>query len=441
MQNSTLPSSFNYDNVPLDIEELESLLEARRKEMKRKEILSNYEIKQYQTGPLAGRWYAVIDKKKFESKDRSKLEDKIIKIHMEKETNSHYTLKTVYELEQEKQLARVTDPNKKISRQNTITRHDGVFRKYITGSVIENMPITKITDTIMEDFLISVNTPPIKKKEMNNLLGILNQTFRRAKRLKLIKENPLEYVDLDDILASCVDVTPAGERAYTHEELQAFLSAALDAQAKNPSDSTPWAYELCLLMAPRRGEVPPLEWDDVDFENSNISIRKQLLKNDKTNETVIKPQPKNHKTRLYPITPMIREFLNRLLERNREYYPDSKYLFPDKKEPLGIIRLRATYDFHHALCESMGIDTNNKLVKGPHAFRRSHETEFMSHGGSIEAAGRVYGNTPRTISNHYEIAAESKAAAPIIEEVQKNIFQKSNESNKNSKKREIARAR
>ena len=371
-----------------------------------------------------------------QSKDRRKLEDKIVARVKEREADSNYTLKRVYEIEQEKQLKRVTDPVKRVSKQNTITRHDSTFRKYIAGSAIENMPVKKISDLDMEDFLISVNDPPIKAKEMNNLLGILNQTFKRAKKLKLIDNSPLEYVDLDDFYESCLDITPVGERAYSNDQIQSLYFQTRRMQKENPEDSAAWAYELCLLMAPRRGEVPPLEWDDINIKEKTILIRKQLIKNDQTNETVIKPQPKNRKTRCYPVTTMIQGFLERLLERNKIYYPDSPYLFPNPENPHGIIRLRDTYEFHMMLCKSLEIPINKSFVKGPHAFRRTHESEILSSGGSKEMAGRVYGNTPRTIAMHYEMAAESKAAAPYIEKLQNELFSLPEKSEKSEKIKE-----
>ena len=430
---ASLLSSIQTDNLDAGIEALRSLQEARREELKRKDILKQYDIKQIKKGKNAGIWYTQFEGKKMQSMDRKKLEDKLVSRVKESEVDRTYSLRRVYEIEQEKQLKRVTDPIKRVSKQNTVLRHDSTFRKYIVGSAIENMPVKKISDLDLEDFLISVNDPPIKVREMNNLLGILNQTFRRAKKLKLINNNPLEYVDLDDFYESCLDIAPVGERAYSNEQMQSLYFQARRYQKENPENSAAWAYELCLLMAPRRGEIPPLEWDDVDFQNRHIIIRKQLIQNGKTSETVIKPQPKNRKTRCYPITTMIQAFLERLLERNRTYYPDVPYLFPNPEKPHGIIRLHDTYDFHRMLCKSLEIPINKNFIKGPHAFRRTHESEILNSGGSKEMAGRVYGNTPRTIAMHYEMTAESKAAAPYIEKLQKELFSLPEEPEKSEK--------
>ena len=47
---------------------------------------------------------------------------------------------------------------------------------------------------------------------------------------------------------------------------------------------------------------------------------------------------------------------------------------------------------------------------------------FLDAGGSREGAGRVYGNTAKTIMQNYELANDAKSAAPYIEEVQNRLF-------------------
>jgi hypothetical protein len=133
---------------------------------------------------------------------------------------------------------------------------------------------------------------------------------------------------------------------------------------------------------------------------------------------------------------MIDEFLQRLKKRNEKYYPGNSYLFPCPGNPHGIIGLRATYKLHQDLCRTLKIPIDKEIIKGPHAFRRTHESEILSSGGSSEMTGRIYGNSPRTIAKHYELFSESRAAAPYIEKLQEHLFSPKEKNEKSEKNEE-----
>ena len=321
-----------------------------------------------------------------------------------------------------------TNPDKTTSKDNTIERHWRTYRKWFSPSDLDTMPITEVDFDIIEDFLIECNDPPILKSEMDKIITTFNQTFARAK--KIIPHSPMIYVAIDEIQANCLDTPDPGNREYTDEEMIKIYDKVRSLQTLNPSDSALYALELQLLSAPRRGEVPPLSWDDITGDN--IVINKQLKYNEKKHEYKIDPKPKNNKTRYFPITPMIEELLERLKARNAQYYPDNPHLFPDPDSAFGIIPLRAAYNRHRSICRSLGISISKEFPKGTHAFRRTHETSLKNRGIDAEAIGRAYGNTPKTIDKNYDTKSKPDYLRPYISEIQNNLFNSKKSEQDNS---------
>ncbi len=207
-------------------------------------------------------------------------------------------------------------------------------------------------------------------------------------------------------------------RGYTKEQMHSLIEFARKMQKKKPKEIKWWSYEFALLTAVRRAEIPPVEWFDV--KKTYIDINKELVGAQKP--YTIKHNTKTNKDRYFPITSIMLDYLKRLHENNEIYHPGSKYLFPDKNEPLGCITMNVTYRAHKYACKELGIPIDKEFLKGTHAFRRVHETTFLEKGGSLDLASKVYGNSPRVVEDNYMLAVNAESSLQYIQSIHDSLF-------------------
>lgn len=407
-----------YDSM--DIDDLETLVERVKKEMQKKEILKQYDIKQFKSGASKGTWYVKINGRKIQRASKTELEEKIVKIHTGNIPSASKTFKAIYKLSQEDRLKRIKDANKLIQAKETNDVHDRYYRRYIELSTLEMLQIDKITDDDIVEFLDNViKCNNIKKKAFGNILTDLNQTFKYALKKKLIKLNPMQSVCLDDYKDSFSPSAPIALRGYTADEMNAMYNETRKMQLEQPEDARWWSYEFNLLTAERRAEIPPIKWSDVYLDRGIIDIHQQII--GKEPYTII-PSTKTGLERYFPIGEMLQDFLERLKANNAIYHPDSEFLFPDETKPLGCITPHVTYRAHRKICKKLNVPVDKDVIRGTHAFRRVHQTSFIEEGGSQELAAKIYGNSPETMERNYILKINSSLSAPIIDKTHEKLF-------------------
>lgn len=419
----TLPTDLSNllscDNVILD--GLQTLVEGVNQEVKRKKILSQYQIKQFQTGLNAGKYYVKIDGKKHQSVSKSSLEKIILEIHGGMLLKTDTTFKAIFFKSQDYRLSIIKDPNRLVSSSHTVDIQKRNYKRFVEGTFLESKQIDEITKrdiTNLVDF--NLQRYDLKKQAFKNMKTVLNKAFNYALKLDLIDMNPMLSVYWDDYKECFAPSAPIKERGYTHEEMAAMYDYARQMQLLNPEDTRWWSYEFNLLTALRRAEIPPLTWNDVYLEKGFIDIHQELVGTKKP--YVIKPSTKTDRDRYFPITAAITEFLTRLSENNNQYHPGSIFLFPDENEDLGCITTNVTYRAHKKACDNLGIGIDKTLPKGTHAFRRVHETSFLENGGSLDLAAKVYGNSPKVIEANYLLSVNAQSSAPVIDLTQQKLF-------------------
>lgn len=190
-------------------------------------------------------------------------------------------------------------------------------------------------------------------------------------------------------------------------------------QKARPGYSSYWAMEFQILTGTRRGEIPPLTWDLIK-ENITDNGQEKYISIEKSqitcrNEMHIVNHTKNRKSRKFPVTDELNDFLYRLKERNNKYYPDSNFLFPANTK-LGTITNRAVYDLYVRLCDKLDIPRQEGIVRGPHSFRRNAIT-FVTNatGGNIFAASTLFGNTPKVAQSNYFTGTDMLKAKSILD--------------------------
>ena len=82
--------------------------------------------------------------------------------------------------------------------------------------------------------------------------------------------------------------------------------------------------EFQIITGTRRGELPPLTWNDVDKDGVRITQSQISHEND----FYIVGHTKNYRKRKFPMTADLQNLLERIKEMHDKYYLNSNFLFP-----------------------------------------------------------------------------------------------------------------
>ena len=336
-------------------------------------------------------------------KDLDTLREKVYR-HIKNLPGSNKAITFEYAFKQAQKFEEENTPVENlVSKRNTIDRSDSEYRRFVKDTAFESKLMKSIRVSDIDSFIRAT----FKKHSLgvsgrNSLRALINMTFKRAYFMGWIDENPAARIiwkDYNQFLKQSPDVK---DRAYTDKELEILCNTARKIQLQDPAYIPAYAYEFQLITGTRRGEIPPLLWEDVNFENGTIYIhREQLIDRQNHSKQVIAEYTKTKKPRYYAIADMEEEFLKKLLNVHDTYYPDSPYLFPADTEN-GCITCAVVGEFHHDLCKALNIPVSKDLKRGPHAFRRTRITEVInSTNGNTVLAAQMFGNSPETIRKNY----------------------------------------
>ena len=138
-------------------------------------------------------------------------------------------------------------------------------------------------------------------------------------------------VESDIIESNCMaDISIGSKAVYRVNPLTEEEAALLLEVAKQHKNGLYYPPLLCALRTGMRlGEIQALEWDDVDFDNRRISVRKSQYRGKVTST-------KNKKIRQADMSPQLAETLRRLrLERKKLALREGKalpsFVFADEK--------------------------------------------------------------------------------------------------------------
>lgn len=395
---------FNCDNM--------SLKDARDIYMhiEKNQILKNYSFPQK---PGKDGYYRIYVSDITKSSGRRQLFAKSIEVLRDKvyEYEKHETRSTsksfadVFEIVVSEKLKYVKDPEKKLSRQNTISISRSNYTRYFDGTDFANMFIESITKKDIDKIILhNLNRYSMRDRAFNNMIGILRMVFSFAYEEYLITDNTFSRVNLKkyrDLLTPNVDIE---KRVHSQDELSMILDALHEYQATKPEYTPAWALEFQIIIGARRGEIAPLRRSDI--ADRYISISREQLTVKKfggvPEHFKIVEHTKTYKNRMYPKTVLVNEYLGRLLAMLDKYYPGCEFLFPDKNTQLGVINNNTVYRLYSRICKKLGIRISRAEIKGTHSFRRNAITDVVnSTGGNVVLASKLFGNSPEVVCKNY----------------------------------------
>lgn len=347
------------------------------------------------------------------------LKNKVYSFEKKKEEIGRKTFKECYELQKSQRKRRVKNESKKYSLANTERKSDCDYRRFFEGSDFEEMYIDEITNKDIEKFYEDILLKfDLKMKASAGLKVVLSKTFKYALSEDYIDINPYDKCNFDKFSDMIIEDTPIAKRVHTGTETEMILKAARAKQITDPKYTPAYALELQMLMGARRGEIPPLTWNDI--LDDRIWIHREQLNTYRQsgfaeNGFVIVEHTKTGVERYFPITSGIRELLKRLDYIHKKYYSNSNFLFPADTK-LGCITNNVVYQFYKRTCNQLDIKNTPGVTKGTHSFRRNAITNMVNKsGGNFVLASRLYGNSPRTAERNYYTGIDISEAKKYLE--------------------------
>jgi integrase len=404
-------STNNNFNNPLDSDKL-TLRDVRilyaMKE--RNELLSKYTFPEQAGGDGYFRIYVkdVTQKsgrKQLSAKSLDALQEKVYQYEKCVLGNGRKTFDNVFQLVEQDKIKYIKDNVRLLSVQNTVLRDYSEYKRFFEGTEFAQMYVDEISRKDIENIIYAnLAKYDLRIKGFASMKAILRGVFKKAYYEGWIEENQYERVDMKKYQSMLIADVPVNQRYHSNETVSRILDFAHDYQKRRPDYMPAYALEMQILMGARRGEVPPLEWTDIN--NSCIQIAKTQLTVKKSKKVekgsyVTVPHTKTYVDRSFPISNDLSEFLERLREVHKDYYPDSKYLFPANNAN-GVITNNAVYNFYYRTCKKLGIEINREFRKGTHSFRRNAITDVInSSGGNIVLASKLFGNSPEVAKKNY----------------------------------------
>ncbi|SHN61275.1 Site-specific recombinase XerD [Butyrivibrio hungatei DSM 14810] len=404
--------------------EVKSAIENARKEYMKKEkemIVGKYTLP---TTPGKDGYYRIYVCDKQSSKGRRQLASKSLEeladkiYHHERCINgtARKTFAEIFTLVQEERIKYIKDPDKLLSAENTISKHQFDYNRFFKDTLLEQIYIDEISKKDIEDvILLNLQRYNLNKKAFDGMLYIIRNIFKLAFYEYWISDNTFERVNLKKYSGMLVETMPSSERAYTEKELCKILNYIRNYQIQNPNYIPAYALELQILMGLRRGEIPPLMWNDI--KNGYISINKEQITVKKSNKhgqyDRIVQHTKTFKNRLFPISQDISDFLKKLKHIHSVFCLDSIYLFPFNTSN-GVISNSIVYDFYERVINSLNLKKKD-IIMGPHSFRRNAITDVVNAtNGNLTLASQLFGNSPLVAENNYYTGVDMDTALSVL---------------------------
>ena len=402
-QNNDLTYLINDDTITLrDVRILYAMKE-------KEELLSKYTFPKHAGGDGYYRIYVKdatkkSGRKQLFAKTLDELQDKVYKYEKGVLGNGRKTFADVFTIVEQDKKKYIKDPVRLLSVENTILRDCSEYKRFFKDTEFSQMYIDTITRKDIEAIIFfNLSRFKLRKKGFSSLKSILRGVFRKSFTEGWILENEFERIDMKKYDSMILPDVPINKRYHSNSTLNEIVEYLHEYQKKKPAYLPAYALEMQIIMALRRGEVPPLEWDDIDDSFIQINKEQITVKKTKTQKEhfVIVPHTKTYVDRYFPISDSLADFLQRLSAVHQEYYPNSKYLFPANSAN-GVITNNTIYDFYRRTCKKLGIEINREFRKGTHSFRRNAITDVInSSGGNVILASKLFGNSPEVAKKNY----------------------------------------
>ena len=240
--------------------------------------------------------------------------------------------------------------------------------------------------------------------------------FEKARRDKVISENPISYLDLPIYKKYCYvpPVKSLKQRILTENDTHILLEYLHNPKAHNVNQMCCFAVEMALYTGMRVGELAALMWNDIVFDEELIIIR-HSEKFDRTTKQSVISTTKTGKERIFPLIEEIKNLLYRVRDFEIENGFYGEFVFQDKDG-------RLTKSKISDAARNYTMSDEFSSIKSIHAIRRTVNSRMKCDGVSTTIASSLLGHTERVNEQNYTYdVSELKEKQKIIRKIVENV--------------------
>ena len=247
-------------------------------------------------------------------------------------------------------------PSEQLNKRMAIKNHLKPF--------FGKMDIDKITPLNIEEFKAKKQAEGKCNKSINNYLGMLGKCLNCAEEWDLIDKAPR---------IKPLKVPPQKFRFFTEEKYNQILE-----EAKKIDEEF---YEMVLFTlrtGVRVGELKALKWEDIDFKNKNVTIKRSIVNG-------IIGSPKSNKIRTIPLAQDILEVL-----KAKKQTPNDSDLFNPQKSRFSLNRAL------NRVCKKLSFG-----VSSWHDLRHTFASKLSNNGVPLQVIQALLGHSDLKMTQRY----------------------------------------
>jgi integrase len=280
---------------------------------------------------------------------------------------------------------------------------------------LSEVDLADLSHTKIEAALYGLLKLPGKRREhisartVRHVAGLLSVALNKAFRLELIPVNPMLRVEL-----------PAVQKKDAHSLTPNQIRALRETCR---GDWTFALVELALAIGARRGELLALEWTDLDWASSTLTITKSL---EQTRAGLRIKRPKNAKTRSCRLPQSALVALQFLREQQTEH----RRMFAGGYQDHGLIFCQPDGNYHEPDLVSQVIVRRMRRagITGSsfHTLRHTHASNLLSRGVPLPAVSARLGHADANVTARvylHALPADDQRAADVWDAIIKGPVQ------------------
>lgn len=286
--------------------------------------------------------------------------------------------------------------------------YERLIRLHIVPA-LGNMSLSQVKEKELREFVLSLKEKKLSNSSVNHICALLNRALKQA--------GAEGYLEKIPVIRKLKEERRAAGKVLDHSErklLDRYLS-----EKRDP------ALMLGAYLGMRLGEVCALRWEDLDFENGYLYIRRsvqcisvsaqvrKLLKGNTAGRTayVVKTPKTPESSRMLPLPEAVLRELQYL--EARKCYEGNGYVFGTRSEPA---RPRTMQKHFETVCKKY---IGRKY--GFHALRHTFATCFMEKCNNPEMLRGLLGHSSINITLGCYVHSDEEGKREAVEKMMPRI--------------------